>query len=1140
MPPNQLIPMNGITRKPAFWIAFAIVSALSGVFAWRYFPQALPLVNLDVSMSREDALKQAAVVSNRLHLIAADAQEAALFAHDGATQNFVELEAGGKSAFTRLLSGDVYAPYRWEVRLFKPGEIAEVRLGFKPDGTPYGFVRKLPESAPGAVLDASAARAIAEKSARDDWQIDLSRYKLIEQSQKEQLSKRVDHTFTYERIDEKLGDGRVRLKLVVSGDELTALGHFVFVPEAFSRRYAEMRSANNTIAFVASLSAGALYGLGGCILAVLWLMRQRRLLWKPALAAGAVVAGINLLAAFANAPQSWFSYDTATSTTVFWAQQIGIAAVLGILGALLLALVFMAAESLSRRAFPDHPQLWRLWSKEAAPTRAVLGRTLGGYLFVPIELGLIAGFYYVTNTYFGWWQPSEMLTDPNILGSALPALSPIGTALQAGFLEECLFRAVPLSLAALIGEHFGCRRILIGVTLVLQACIFAAAHANYPGFPAYSRLVELAGPAFIWGLIFLQFGLLPTVILHALFDLVLMSLPVFLVHGRTGELNQTLVIVAALIPVAIVLSRRATVGAWLALPDGLRNGSWNPAAAPVRSVVAAARADAGTWTLRFQRALPVLALTGVIAIVLAGSFRADAPPLAIGRAEAEAAADAALAERGIKLGPEWRRYSATRSAADEPLQWQWHTFVWREAGHAAYRKLVGNWLAPPLWEVRYARFDDGDVVDRAEEWRVAVDGAGKVRTVRHQLPEQRPGAHLSRDEARALAQAQLREAFGLDPAALREVEVKEDPQPDRLDWRFTVADPRVDAGKGGEARAQVSIAGDEVAATGRLIFVPEDWQRRETERAGRLSIAKIGVTLVLALVALGAIIWASVAWTRDHFDRRAFWVVSLTFFVATLINAADLWPSTAMSLKTTEPVLRQVALASGGLLFGSVMGALLAGMLSGVAAYAARMHVTALDAKALWVRGAAVGLFAVGIDALIGLMTPDLSPSWPKYSAENAVWPWLSRAMTTVHIMIPMSITIVALRWLDRLTHGWTRRRVLCVVILVLVEGALAAVRAGEWLDIVVTGVIGGIVSALLFAFVLRFDLRAVPAVISVYVAVGAVVDAILKGTPQAWMLCAISTGLTLAISWVATRYLVVEGEIREPDKPLAAAPGSE
>jgi len=149
--------MNGITRRSAFWIAFALVSAVAGVYAWRYFPQALPLVDLQVKMSRDEALQRAAALADRLHLIAPGAREAALFAHDGTTQNFVELEGGGKEAFRRLLSGELYAPYSWEVRLFHPGEITEARLRFKPDGTPYGFSRKLPETEPGAALDADEA-----------------------------------------------------------------------------------------------------------------------------------------------------------------------------------------------------------------------------------------------------------------------------------------------------------------------------------------------------------------------------------------------------------------------------------------------------------------------------------------------------------------------------------------------------------------------------------------------------------------------------------------------------------------------------------------------------------------------------------------------------------------------------------------------------------------------------------------------------------------------------------------------------------------------------------------------------------------------------------------------------------------------
>ncbi|HUH95458.1 MAG TPA: type II CAAX endopeptidase family protein [Casimicrobiaceae bacterium] len=1122
--------MNGITRRSAFWVAFALVAAVAGVYAWRYFPQALPLVDLQVKMSREEALQRAAALADRLHLIAPGAREAALFAHDGATQNFVELEGGGKEAFRRLLSGELYAPYRWEVRLFHPGEITEARLRFKPDGTPYGFNRKLPETEPGAALDADAARAIAEKGAREDWQIDFSRYKLIEHSQSERKSHRIDHAFTYERTDANLGDGRIRLQLVVAGDALTGLAHFVHIPEAFSRRYQEMRSANNTIANVAALAAGVLYGLGGCILAVLWLMRKRRLLWKPALAAGLAVAGINALALLANAPQSWFSYDTAQSTMVFWAQQIGIAAVVAVGGGLGLALVFMAAESLSRLAFPAHPQLWRLWSRAAAPTRAVLGRTLGGYLAVPIELGLIAAFYYVTNRYFAWWQPSELLTDPNILGSAVPALSPIGMALQAGFMEECLFRAVPLSLAAIIGSRFGGRRIWIGAALLLQALVFASAHANYPGFPAYSRMVELFLPAFVWGLIFLRFGLLPTVLLHALYDLTLMSLPVFLVGGRVGAINQTLVAGVALVPLIIVLLRRAAAGAWQTFPAALTNAAWNPAARVQRGATASIRAGAGTWSLRAQRALPVLALLGLLAIVVThGDQGADAPPLLAGRGDAEAAADAALAARGVKLSPDWRRYAITRTAPEDPGQWLGHVFVWREAGHQVYRKLVGSWLAPPYWDVRYARFDDGDVAERAEEWHVIVDNEGKVRSFVHQLPEKRPGASLTREQARALAQGELRRAFGLEPAKLREVEANEDKRDARTDWTFTFADPRVDVGKGGEARAIVLIAGDEVAGYGRTIFVPEVWQRAERDRLSRLSIAKMAIGLVFTLIGLGVIIWVSVAWTRDHFDRRVFWVVAVLSLLATVIGSLDQWPSVAFGLSTTEPVLRQVLLSSAGTLLRGVVTALVAGMLAGVAAYAARVHVArGADTATLWLRGVEIGLIALGVDALVAALIPDLAPTWPSYAAEKAVVPWVARAASMVGVITPMAGAVIAFRWLDRLSWGWSRHRALCVLFLMLAEGALAATHASQWPEILVSGLIGGAVSSFLFAFLVRFDLRVVPGLIGVYGAASAASEATEKGTVQGWVLAAIAVALTLAISWAATRYLVVRGEIAE------------
>ena len=1127
--------MSGITRKPAFWIVFAIISALSAAFAWRFFPAALPLINLDVKMTRGQALAEAAGIADRLDLAPPAAQRAALFAHDGATQNFVELEAGGKPAFAAMIEGRLYSPYWWEVRLFKPGETDEARVRFRPDGTPYGFTHKVAEAEPGAALDATAARSIAEQRAHADWAIDFAPYKLLEQSQVRLPNGRIDHSFVYEREHEQLGDSRYRLRLGVAGDRLVEVTHSVHVPEAFQRRFQEMRFANNAIAQVAGMSAGALYGIGGCVLGVLWLLRKRALIWRPALVAGAIVAGVNALALIANASQAWFGFDTAQPVWVFWGQQFALAVLILIGGSLALGLVFMAAESLSRRAFPLHPQMWRLWSRAAAPSAAVLGRTAGGYLAVPIELALIAAFYFVTNRYFGWWQPSETLTDPNILGSTLPALAPIGMALQAGFMEECLFRAVPLSIAALLGAHFGQRKLFIGIALVLQAIVFGAAHANYPGFPAYSRLVELVGPAFVWGLIFIRFGLLPTVILHAVFDLVLMSIPVFLVEGPGSAVNQSLVIAAALVPLAIVLLRRARAGTWLALPDTLRNNAWQPVAALPGAQSRQDRAAAGAWTARVQRSLPLLGIAGVLAIVVGGRLQRDTPPLAIGRGQAEAAADTALAQRDVKLGGDWKRFAVTRQVADDAAAAQWHKFVWREAGRDTYEKLIGNWLAPPLWDVRYARFDSGDVADRAEEWRVTVAGDGKVRQVRHQLPEKRPGARLSREEARTLAQQEIRQRFGLDPAALRETSAEEQERPARADWQFTYTDPRVEVGKGGEARLIVAIAGDQIAGSGRYVFVPEEWQRAERLRAGRLSLAKNAVTLALAVAALAAIIATIIAWSRGHFDKRAFWLALGIVGIATLLNGINSWPTFAMQLKTAEPLAPQIALIAGGIAFSLVPLMLLASLLAGVAVWAAREH-SAPDTGIvrLWVRGASAGFFVAGVEGLAGTVAAQEFPRSARYVSENAWLPWLDAIARSVAApILGVAVTIIALHWLERWTDGWRRRQWIVYLALTIATAAMAALRADDWAAIVVAGLVGGALYTLLFATVLRFDLRLVPAFVAADAIVRIVGNALLKGTAAGALYAALEIATTLAVAWGITRYLL---RVQAP-APAASVP---
>ncbi len=212
---------------------------------------------------------------------------------------------------------------------------------------PEAFVRDAATKA----LDPAAARALAEERAKADWQLDLAPYRLLEQSQQTRPAGRVDHTFVYER-GEQLGEARIRMRLGVAGDELVEIAPYVHVPESFERRFRELRSANDAIAGFASVAAGLLYGLGGCILGVLWLGRKHWLVVRPALRAGFIVGGLMAAVSLSGSPAAWFGFDTAQSATTFWLRQAGAAVAVAVGGGLGYALVFMAAESLTRRAFP--------------------------------------------------------------------------------------------------------------------------------------------------------------------------------------------------------------------------------------------------------------------------------------------------------------------------------------------------------------------------------------------------------------------------------------------------------------------------------------------------------------------------------------------------------------------------------------------------------------------------------------------------------------------------------------------------------------------------------------------------------------------------------------------------------------------
>lgn len=1060
-------------RHPVSWVILVGLSFAGVFYIYNNFSEANSLINLNITMDRGMALEKAAGLASRLTIGPNDYKQTVAFNNDDRFQTFVELEAGGLDSFKSCLKNEIYSPYYWNVRHFKEYQTNEASFWFTPEGRPCGFYEKIAESEKGAALPPEDARQTAEHLAANIWDIDLSPYKIAEISKEEKISGRVDHTFVYERGDVVAGEGRYRLKLVVSGDRLTEVRNFVKIPDDFDRRYNEMRSSNDTIGTIASGFLILVYGLIGVVFGLFFLIRKRWLIWKQPAVWGISIAFASVFLLTLNSLQiSWFGYDTSASQGNFLFRQI-IGGLLSSFGfGSIIAVSAMAAEGLGRMAFPQQIQFWKIWSTDAATSKQVLGQTLAGYLFAILILALDVFYYVTTTTHFGWWSPAGSLSDPNILANYFPWLDSIAISLQAGFWEETLFRAVPIAGIFLLVKNNKFRNFWIILVLILQTLVFGAAHANYPNQPSYARVLEMVLPFAIMGVIYIYYGLLPAIIAHFSVDVFWISLPLWVSSYPGIWIDRLMVVLLLFAPAWVILFffiRKKKLGG---VPDRVRNFSWEP---PVREtkektdeVVAEAK------NRGFEKWLLPAGVGGLILWLIFTQFRYDAPILRVPRDEAVEAARQELTRLYNPDFTQWEVFTSIPSSIDTK-----DIFVWKEGGKEKYSSMLGTFLPPPYWEVRYVK-TKGSVEERAEEFSVLITGNEGIYSVSHNWPESKAGSNLQKDSAQLLVDAFLLNESGKKKEDLKEISVSPGKLENRTDWEFIYADTlNYPLGKG-QGRMLVKISGNEVSRFLRYVYVPEDWIRDYKNKESKQSVVKYaGQVLLIGIIVFGLIL-GIIRWTRKKFSFKVFLTAFAFFILLFVFDTMNNWKTVLSDYPTELPfgnfmTMMIVSLSVSGL-FLSLFNAIFMG------ATVKWLPVLKNRGKNNVACSIGLGAAAYGLFSFIKYFLPDTEPSWPDQGTLNCIFPFLGESFSGIsEVIIIPALMITVFIGIQLLTSGFSRRKILAVLLLLVLGCSLTVSAIDHVFTWLVSGLATGGLILLVYLLFVRFHFEWLPITFGIF-----------------------------------------------------------
>lgn len=477
-----------------------------------FYDRAFPQASIDIKVSRAEAQARAEQFLAERGFSLTDYQSVAVFDADEPAAYYLQKSQGMERA--NQLMRDEIPVWFWYCRWFRPLEKEEYRVRVSPQGAIVRFRREIEEDREGANLDQAAARQIAEQFAERSAGVSLAEYELLDSST-ETRKKRTDHAFVWRKKDYAVGEGDLRLEVVVQGDTAGALKQFFKVPERFEREFERERSAGELLTIISLGFTLILLVVALGIFVTRYKANDIR--WRFCVPPAGILLALTLAAALNSMPLLKSEYPTEQAYGTYVGIIVVVAVVAAIFYGILILLAGASGDALSREVYPRSVETMTDLMRGRIATPRFAAAAVHGYLLAFLVVGFFTAFYLVGRRFFGIWVPAESPYS-NILNTKLPFLYPLLVGFVAAVTEEFVYRFFGVSLL---------RKYLKSTLLALAipAVVWAFGHSNYPVFPVYVRGIEVTAIGLLFGYFFIRYDLLTCLIAHYAVDALMVGLP---------------------------------------------------------------------------------------------------------------------------------------------------------------------------------------------------------------------------------------------------------------------------------------------------------------------------------------------------------------------------------------------------------------------------------------------------------------------------------------------------------------------------------------------------------------------------------------------------------------------------------------